>query len=256
MALVRCPKHNIPYDKANPRGCPACARDRGGDDQATLMAQLARASRRVDVIPDVLPAEPDVLLEEPEPIAWWRRPFVLYGVPIVLLLLFLLARFTGVRFIDQMHPAPFSGQVLPLPLFPGQPVTVLFAQLGVQPPRSHPTAANIERYQYGTDLIIDAINGVVYSIQIRVPNRNWRGLRVGISETEARGALALLGTVRDEGAPTLIPDQIAGYQVFPSLAARPRRVFSARVRPPNGCYDVRMTLQPRVIVDRPVALAQ
>ena len=247
MALVRCPKHNIPYDNANPRGCPACARDRGGDDQAAIMAELARASRRVEVMPDLSPPEPEVVIEEPEPIARWRRPFMLYGVPIVLLLLFLLVRFTGPRFIDRPHPAPFAGQVLPLPLFPGQPVTVLFAHLGAQPPRSHPTAANIERYQYGTDLIIDAINGVVYSIQLRVPNRNWQGLRVGMSETETRGALALLGTVRDEGAATLTPDQIAGYQVFPSLAARPSRVFSARVRPPNGCYDVRVTLQPRVI---------
>ena len=46
MALVRCDKHNIPYNEANPRGCPACAQEAEGSD-ASVMQELARVSRTI-----------------------------------------------------------------------------------------------------------------------------------------------------------------------------------------------------------------
>ena len=66
MALVRCEKHSIPYNDSNPRGCPACAREEKGDDQATMMAELARASRRVEAIPEP-PPPPEPVAEPPTP---------------------------------------------------------------------------------------------------------------------------------------------------------------------------------------------
>src|SRR5689334_15677328 len=42
MALVKCPKHKIPYNDANPRGCPACALEKEGGGH---MQELARASQ-------------------------------------------------------------------------------------------------------------------------------------------------------------------------------------------------------------------
>ena len=46
MTLVRCPIHKIPYNDENPRGCPACAREReGGGQDSSVMKELARASQ-------------------------------------------------------------------------------------------------------------------------------------------------------------------------------------------------------------------
>ena len=36
MPLVRCPTHKIPYNDENPRGCPACAREKEGAAQVSV----------------------------------------------------------------------------------------------------------------------------------------------------------------------------------------------------------------------------
>jgi hypothetical protein len=48
MALVRCQIHDIPYNDENPRGCPACAREKQGEDlDAQAIQELARVSRGI-----------------------------------------------------------------------------------------------------------------------------------------------------------------------------------------------------------------
>ncbi len=250
MALVRCEKHNIPYNDSNPRGCPACAREEGGDDQATIMAELARASRRVEAI-SAPPPLPETVAVPPTPveraIVGKKRPVLLFGIPTVLLLMVILMRLTGPRFVEQPSPVAEASEIRPLTLIPGQPIDVLFAQLGTQPPQPHPSVRRIQRYYYGADLIFDTVNNVLYSFEIRVPNRIWRGLRVGLSQQEAQGAIALLGTATTTGPQTITPNEIGAYLVFPSLEQRPRRTITAEVRPPNGCYDVTVDVQPRAI---------
>lgn len=249
MALVRCEKHNIPYNDSNPRGCPACAREQGGDDQATVMAELARASRRVDAIPEpplVEPVSPAPEAQESLEVRK-KRPILAYGIGTVVVLAFILTQLMGPQFEEQADPVTDPGEVRPLTLFPGQQVQVLFAQMGAQPPQPHPSASRLHRYQYGQDLIFDAINNVLYSLEIRIPNRTWQGLRVGLSQQEAQGAVALLGTPTEDSTQTRNPTQVGGYLVFPSLAQRPVRTISTQVRPPNGCYDVMVELRPRAI---------
>ncbi len=250
MALVRCEKHNIPYNDSNPRGCPACAREEGGDNQATIMAELARASRRVDAISEPLPPL-ETVAAPPTPVETAvrsiKRPVLLFGIPAVLLLMVLLMRLTGPRFVEQPSPVAEASEIRPLTLVPGQPIAVLFAQLGAQPPQVHPSVRRIQRYYYGADLIFDTVNDVLYSFEIQVPNRTWRGLRVGLSQQEAQGAMALLGTATTTGPQTITPNEIGDYLVFPSLEQRPRRTITTEVRPPNGCYDVTVDVQPRSI---------
>lgn len=250
MALVRCEKHNIPYNDSNPRGCPACAREEGGDNQATIMAELARASRRVDAISEPLPPL-ETVAAPPTPVETavrsMKRPVLLFGIPAVLLLMVLLMRLTGPRFVEQPSPVAEASELRPLTLVPGQPIAVLFAQLGAQPPQVHPSVRRIQRYYYGADLIFDTVNDVLYSFEIQVPNRTWRGLRVGLSQQEAQGAMALLGTATTTGPQTITPNEIGDYLVFPSLEQRPRRTITTEVRPPNGCYDVTVDVQPRSI---------
>ena len=250
MALVRCEKHNIPYNDSNPRGCPACSREEQGDDQATIMAELARASRRVDAIAEPLPL-PEPVEEPPIPmevvVGGKKRPVLLFGIPAILLLIVVLMRLTGPRFVEQPSPVVEASEIRSLTLIPGQQITVLFAQLGTQPPQPHPSQPRIQRYYYGADLIFDAVNDVLYSFEIRVPNRIWQGLRVGLSQQEAEGAIALLGTPTTTGPQTITPNEIIGYLVFPSLEQRPRRTISTEVRLPNGCYDVTVDVQPRAI---------
>ncbi len=249
MALVRCEKHNIPYNDSNPRGCPACAREQDGDDQANVMAQLARASRRIDAIPELPLVEPATPAPEAEQSfeVPKKKSILIYGIGAVVVLAFILRQFMGPQFEEQADPVTDPGEIRPLTLFPGQQVQVLFAQMGTRPPQPHPSASRLQRYQYGQDLIFDAINNVLYSIEIRVPNRTWQGLRVGVSVQEAQGAVALLGTVTEDSTQTRSPTQIGGYLVFPSLAQRPVRTISTQVRPPNGCYDVTVELRPRAI---------
>ncbi len=250
MALVRCEKHNIPYNDSNPRGCPACAREEGGDNQATIMAELARASRRVDAISEPLPPL-ETVAAPPTPVETAvrsiKRPVLLFGIPAVLLLMVLLMRLTGPRFVEQPSPVAEASEIRPLTLVPGQPIAVLFAQLGAQQPQVHPSVRRIQRYYYGADLIFDTVNDVLYSFEIQVPNRIWRGLRVGLSQQEAQGAMALLGTATTTGPQTITPNEIGDYLVFPSLEQRPRRTITTEVRPPNGCYDVTVDVQPRSI---------
>lgn len=58
MPVVRCEIHNIPYNSANPRGCPACWREQQGESSdAEVMKQLARLSMGLPAIEE-LPPEP------------------------------------------------------------------------------------------------------------------------------------------------------------------------------------------------------
>jgi hypothetical protein len=266
MALIRCPRHGIPYNEDNPRGCPACALEKEGGEQAQVMRELARASQVVKrpsgpnaaplaepvyTVPVTTPPRPPVtepgMLERLQETAR-RRPIATIGVPLSLILLgFLLLR-PSPKFIQQPSPAPYHGDVLPLPIEPGVPLSAVFAILGVQPPRPSPEGPSLERYSYGTDLNIDALNGAVYAISLLVPNRSWRGLRVGIPQQEVEGALALLGPPQPAAPPVdARADILRGLLVYPSLDARPTRSFKAEVRPPNGCYDVLVTIQPRAV---------
>src|SRR5690349_8080470 len=74
MPLVRCPIHNIPYNSDNPRGCPACAREREGAT-STVAQELARVSRATrGVAPPVEPAPPPP--EPPPPVNIPATPYV------------------------------------------------------------------------------------------------------------------------------------------------------------------------------------
>lgn len=277
MALVRCPVHGIPFNDDNPRGCPACALEKEGGEQAQVMRELARASqvvrrpgapappaagdvpRRSERLagPVTAPPRPPVLeagaldrLRE----LWRRRPVPVVAVPLILIMLVILLSRSGPSFVEQPSPVPLAGEPLPLPIDPGASLNTVFAVLGVQPPRPSPEAQSLERYSYGTDLTVDALNGVVYSISILVPNRSWHGLRVGIPQQEVEGALALLGPPYP-ASPPVMPraDTLRGLLVYPSLEGRPNQPLKAEVRPPNGCYDVVVDVQPRaagVLVDR------
>ena len=150
-------------------------------------------------------------------------------------------------FIEQLHPRAVVGEARPLPLNPRQPVSTLFSTLGTQAPIAHPTRGNVERYSYGTSLTFDVTEGLIYSLSIGVPNRLWRGIHVGMSQTQIAGGLTLLGTVQQAaGLADEEPAVQAGYLVYPSIDNLPRRRMTAEVRPPNGCYDVLVDLQPQV----------
>lgn len=164
-----------------------------------------------------------------------------------LLLLAWLVLTSGPRYIDQPHPQPLNADetVRPLPIQVNGHINGVFAVLGNRPPTAVPDQPRLARYSYGTGLEVDAINDRVYAITVRVASRTWAGLQVGMPERTAEGTLALLGTPvvlgTDEGRGSVIE----GYLVFPSLEQRPRRTLAVAVRPPNGCYDVQVDLQPR-----------
>ncbi len=275
MALIRCPKHGIPYNEDNPRGCPACALEKEGGEQAQVMRELARASqvirRPTGAGPAAVPplAEPQprrserltapVTTQPRPPVAEpgtldrlmdlaRRRPIPAIGIPLIVILLGTLMFRSGPSFLRQPSPVPPTGEALPLPIEPGAAVTTVFGVLGVQPPGPSPEGRPLERYSYGSDLNIDALNGAVYLISILVPNRTWHGLRVGIPELEAEGALALLGPPQPATPPvTPRADTLRGLVVYPSLEGRPTRSLKAEVRPPNGCYDAVVDIQPRTV---------
>ncbi|HXV85469.1 MAG TPA: hypothetical protein VD793_02165 [Gemmatimonadales bacterium] len=273
MALVRCPKHDIPYNDENPRGCPACAQERQGRDSASIMRELARAStsgRRssgmqtakiLEEAAEQLAAGFPPVAAEPLPSPSLverlrtfvqRRPYVAGAIAVVLVALSVMVALSGPRFVEQPDPPPATGDPRPLALEPGAAVPMVFAILGVQPPRTHPEAPALERYAYGTDLTVDALNGAVYAITLRVPTWTWRGLRVGMTQRNAEGTLALLGPPREVAATTARADTVAGYLAYPSLDRRPTRTLRAEVRPPNGCLDASVELKPRaagVLVD-------
>lgn len=264
MALIRCPRHGIPYNDDNPRGCPACALEKEGGEQAQVMRELARASqvvRRPTGVTTAPPPEPRLsvpvttppraptmepgTLERLQHLAR-RRPIAAIGLPLSVILLGMLLFRSGPKFVEQPSPVPYHGAVLPLPIEPGAALTTVFGVLGVQPPRPSPEGTSLERYSYGSDLAVDGLNGTVYAISLLVPNRSWHGVRVGIPEQEVEGALALLGPPQP-AAPPVNPraDTLRGLLVYPSLEGRPARSLKAEVRPPNGCYDVVVTIQPR-----------
>jgi hypothetical protein len=104
------------------------------------------------------------------------------------------------------------------------------------------------RYTFGSDLVIDAAGSSIHTIKLRIPTRSWRGLRVGLSRQRAEGELALLGVPQEVTTPSSTSGRVlAGYQVFGSLESRPKYTLLAEVRPPNGCYDVLVDLQPQAI---------
>src|SRR3990172_6500641 len=241
MALIRCPTHGIPFNEDNPRGCPACALEKEGGEQAQVMRELARASQVIRRPGAPAPRAPEFELgplDRLQELAR-RRPVPVVGIPLIVILLVALMARSRPSFIQQPSPVPLTGEVLPLPIEPGAELTTVFGVLGVQPPRPSPEGSALERYSYGTDLNIDALNGVVYLISILVPNRSWHGLRLGIPQREAEGGLALLGPPQP-AAPPVMPraDTIRRLVVYPSLEGRPNRPLKAEVRPPNGCYDV------------------
>ncbi len=275
MALVRCPTHKIPYNDENPRGCPACAREREGGGEAAIMKELARATRRTDAkagspattgdgrsAPDTAPADmapastvtpqprvPAADIGRIEEFLWQlgRPRSIVIGVLLIVVLGVLVLASSGPRFVPQPRPVPFQGEVRPLPIEPNAPVSTVFAVLGTRSPRAHPTAPQLARYSYGDDLVVDALNGRVYALTFSVPNRSWRGLRIGIPRQTVVGALALLATPEDRGveAPANVRPT-AGYMTYPSLDSLPTQTFVAGVRPPNGCYDVQVELNPQV----------
>jgi len=279
MPLVRCPTHDIPYNSENPRGCPACAREKeGGTGQMNIMRELARSSQsigRQDLASKAMPTprpRSSKSIKRIRPTNPWvtpppKKPYVeetplgkitdrllqrrLLSAAAALIVVFgaIVITTSGQHFVKQEHPHLVTDQSLLRPL--AIPVNVrmetVFSVLGTQAPRAVPSQPRLQRYSYGTDLEVDAINGRVYAISIRVASRVWRGLRVGISEANARGALALLGAPRQFGSPvTTQPHDLGGYSVYRSMDELPRKTIGVEVRPPNGCYDVLVDVQPKL----------
>ncbi len=258
MAIVRCRTHKIPYNDLNPRGCPACAQEKSGrHSRAAAMRELARASQSVTTRSGVTTPAPALrgardTFEGPgllsRAVGFLRERFLLVAVPAVAVLVFVVVVAARPRFSEQLNPPPLSGTARPLSVSPNQPVQVAFSMLGQQAARPHRKYRSVQVYSYGTDLVIETINNLIYKISLAIPNRSWNGLRVGMSEQQAKGSLAILGNPTERGptVPTR-PDTLGGYVVFRSLDARPTRTVEARVRPPNGCYDVRLSLKPRAL---------
>lgn len=272
MALVRCPIHDIPYNDANPRGCPACWREKEGtDDTAQAIRELARVSQQIrtsgladQAVPPkerapVTPSAAPVTTPPRRPTvkesrlsrlarAASERRVVTLGVILGLAAAIWLWAASGPTFVEGFNPPRITGEVLPLAIEPAQPVQVVFSILGPRAPQAVPNRPQLARYSYGTDLLVDALNGVVSRITIRVGNRSWRGLRVGLSEREAQGTLALLGPPREiASSGSTEPQVVQGYAVYESMERRPRRTFRAEVRPPNGCFDALVDVQPRAV---------
>jgi hypothetical protein len=279
MALIRCPIHKIPYNEDNPRGCPVCAQEKDARGQPSLMQELARVSKSGRRPSGTTKAAPPV--KQPEKrrtteSAWPvtpppRKPEIeesvlgrafraarehrniSVGAGAILVFSIGLITTSGPRYVEQIHPAPFTGTPRPLPIEANASVRTVFSMLGTQLPSVNPDAPQLARYSYGADFSVDALNGIVYAITFSVTNRSWHGLRVGVPQLTAEGALARLGRPTEPAAPYLPDAQvIEDYRVYPSIEARPRRGLVAEVRPPNGCYDVIVDLQPRahgVLID-------
>ncbi len=263
MAVVRCPVHKIPYNDENPRGCPACAREGSRDETADVIRELARASRTsrgIEQTPS--PAVPVVELltppsePAPERPGWLEqlrslpreRRFLTYGTLAIVVLVVTLVLVSGPRYVEAPLPPTPSGEIRPLVVRPDDPITTVFAVLGPQQPEAIPDQPQLARYRYGTDLTVDTRNDLVDRITYRVPNRSWNGISVGDPELTVRGALAMLGPVREETpVPPRPPQSVSGYEVYPSLEQRPRRTLRVEVRPPNGSFDVEVDLRPRIV---------
>ncbi len=283
MALVRCPVHKIPYNEDNPRGCPRCAQEKEGGGRASLMRELARAQQaakraKEEPAPPVgaprppsgeappgprnqatappiavtIPPRPPATVEGPIQKAWRlasRRRILTIGVLFIAAFWVVLFLTSGPQFVEGRHPTPLAeADVRLLPINPNVPITVAFSALGTRAPRQNPDSPRLARYSYGSDLTVDAVNGIIYAITLRVTNRSWRGLRTGMPERTALGNLALLGAPQEPVAAVLSqPDTIRNYVAYRSLNDRPRRTLLTEVRPPNGCFDVLVSLQPQTI---------
>jgi hypothetical protein len=274
MPVVRCPTHNVPYNDANPRGCPACWQEKVGDDPAQLMRELARASKaipRVEILP---PPEDDDLpgmqrlatgawpgpvtqpprLPTPEPTRWEQfgaflrtHLTALVGGTLIVIASVLLWVITRPTFQEALVPPPPIGTALPFPVAPNQPIVAAFAMLGSRTPEVNPDGPTLARYDFGQGTVVDALNGIIYAVTLELPDRSWEGNRVGAGETRARGALALLGPVTDLEPAAAAAFPFGGYLAYRGLADLPRRRLTAAVRPPNGCLDVQIELAPQVI---------
>lgn len=282
MALVRCPVHKIPYNDDNPRGCPACSREQQGTARVSVMQELAKAQRPEDPPPkpDVEPRSSTAkapiedrgappthpafrrpssgLMPAPPPAAVadtsvsgrssgvLQERFKQVAIGVIVVLLITLMFFSGPTFREGMYPTAITVTPRPLPLNPNASITAAFGMLGTRSPKAHPDSPRLARYTYGSDMAIDASNGVIYAITVRVPNRSWMGIHAGMAEQTARGALALLGRLTEPAsAAASEPQEMGGYWVYPSLDERPLRTLQVEVRPPNGCFDLQVDLQPQ-----------
>ena len=270
MAVVRCPKHELPYNEDNPRGCPACAAEEAGESlgsawsptgsgvepggSSDLGAGGPGSDGLVRSIEGQLNVATDRLTDPFRRAAGWikdkakARPGWAAMVALVgiILMVGMIRRIGGPEFVAQLTPRGASGEVLPLAVEPGQPLDVMFSILGTRAPRPHPTESRMERYVYTLDLIADALNGQVHALTIRTPDRSWRGLRVGMPSVDGEGALSMLGrfTSRDDGRGD--PQPKDGYLIFPSRVTVPVTTVTAEMRPPNGCLDVTVEFQPAI----------
>ncbi len=260
MALVRCAVHRIPYHDDRPGGCPACQRERAGDDEGSAIRALAKASKalhgtRSDATgtngaspadaSHGTKAERSFNLE-----SLTNRPRALWAIVALVVIMGTTSVWLAQtpRLIDAPSPLAAPDAARPLGFEPNNSIDLVFATLGVRQPKPHPGSPQLARYEYGSELIVDALNDVVYAIHLGVSGRTWRGLQIGLSEQAATGRLALLGTIQ---TPPPEPSQSAmvvkGYDAYPSTEQRPRRVRQVEVRPPNACFDVFVDLQPQVI---------
>jgi hypothetical protein len=284
MALIRCPVHKIPFNDDNPRGCPACAREKGGKGRASIMQELANA-QRAEVPPPKAEPQPreskaKIRIEDkgaPPTHPAFRRPsaatipslqqptvregrvgrFSLSGyqerfkqiaIGLIVVLIVVAVFFTGPSFREGMYPMAITGTPRPLPLNPNVSITTAFSALGTRSPKANPDSPRLAQYTYGSDLTVDASNGIIYAVSVRIANRSWRGLHAGMPERTARGAMALLGNVSEPVSAAVSPPvEVSGYFVYPSLEERPIRTLEVAVRPPNGCYDVQVEMRPQAI---------
>jgi hypothetical protein len=271
MAVVRCPRHDIPYNDQNPRGCPACAQEREGRaEEARLMREPAHASRggpALEVLPPEPEADEDLAVHHARPpvttpprfptaapgrlehlLAVLRdnRMAIIAGT-LGVVGLWLVWVATRPTFTELYVPPLTIGAPRPFPAEPNVPMVAVFALLGTVAPQANPEAPALARYDFGDGAVVDALNGVVYAITLETPVRAWHGHRVGSGEQLARGALALEGLAAEQEPPPASPFPFSGFLTFRSLEALPKRVLTAEVRPPNGCYDVRVEIGPQVI---------
>jgi hypothetical protein len=135
----------------------------------------------------------------------------------------------------------------PFPVEPNAPIIAAFALLGTVSPQVSPEAPSLSRYDFGAGTMVDALNGVVYAVSFETPERTWHGHRVGQGEQHARGTLALEGAIREQPPREVSPFPFGGFLTYSSLESLPTLVLTTEVRPPNGCYDVRVEIAPQVI---------
>ncbi|MCZ6916822.1 MAG: hypothetical protein O7I93_08600 [Gemmatimonadetes bacterium] len=275
MAVVRCPKHELPYNEDNPRGCPACAAEELGGTDGSASAAWTRSGTTdqpvelegfghagagagsgslVRSIEGQLNAATAWLTDPFRRIGRWikgqakARPgwATLAVVAGFIFVIVMIRRIGAPDFLAQADPPAASGEVLPLAVEPGTRLDIMFSILGTRTPRPHPTQANLERYVYSLDLVADAMNGEVYALTLRTPDRSWRGLRVGMSSIEGEGALSMLGRFTSRTQSRGEPQIKDGYQIFSSRTILPVRRITAEVRPPNGCLDVTVEFRPAI----------